>query len=325
MIGPMLGAVTSLAGVLSQAGAQQDTNNLNWANLFETKRVNRKNEKLATATRKDANGNIVQFNDALGEWEIIPSPTTKQILEAEERETLKSLTEDAPRNRAAAVRKDERSKMGDEEFEKAFNEYKYRPKKSEAEYTGDAQRTLLLNREKGMSEASSVLARELMRTGNTSRLPEIYKAADDLYAGTLEEAMLKGKSLGMQQFGEIEGNKDARLREELGFLQGIAGDTTTSPVNFTNKGGELTGQADDALAQLLATISQGEGRRMSATGQLAQSMSQSPDFGGLASALAAFKMPDQAPRGATATGGRVVPYPRPYEEGVRARMRANGF
>src|SRR5690606_39718972 len=126
-------------------------------------------------------------------------------------ETLKSLTVDASRNRAAAERKDKRSQMTDEQFEKAFNEYKYRPQKSEAEYTGDATRSLLLNREKGLSEASSVLARELMRTGNTSRLPEIFKTADDLYAGTLEEAMIKGKSLGMAQFNEIEGAKDQRL------------------------------------------------------------------------------------------------------------------
>lgn len=324
-IGAILGAGASLAGVLAQAGAQQDANNLNWANLFETKRANRKNEKLATATRKDANGNIVQFNSATNEWEVIPSPTTKQILEAEEQETLKSLTVDAGRNRAAAERKDKRSIAADDEFEKAFNEYKYRPEKSEAEYTGDATRALLLNREKGLSEASSVLARELMRTGNTSRLPEIFKTADDLYAGTLEEAMLKGKSLGMAQFNEIEGTKDQKLQSELGFLAGLAGDTTTSPVNFTQKGQELNNTAEGALAQLLATLSSGEGRRMGASAQLAQSLGQSPDFGSLASALSQFKMPEGSAT-QTASGGRVIPYPRPYEEGVRARARAyNGF
>lgn len=321
----VLGAVGSLANVFAQAGAQQDTNNLNWANLFETKRQNRKHEKLATATRKDANGNIVQYNEATNEWEIIPSPTSKQILEAEQQETLKSLTEDAPRNREARVRQDERSKLGDEEFTKKFNEFRFRPQSTEGEHVADATTSLLHARKQGMSEASAMLARQLARTGGGSGMEQIFKTANDQYAGSLEETMLKGKALGKASFAELEGAKDGRMMQELGFLGSIADNSPTAPVASSGINQQLSGTAEGALSQLLSVLQSGEGRRQGATAQLAQSLSKAPDFGQLFSALGQLGS-QLVPQGGGSAAPTVIPYPRPREEGISARQRAsNGF
>ena len=111
-LGPLLGLAGSVAGAGMQMGAQQDANNINWANLFETKRANAAAEELQRASRQDALGNLIHYTPGIG-WQIDTTPLTKSILSAQQKEQLASLSQDAPRNRAAAERMDARSKTAD--------------------------------------------------------------------------------------------------------------------------------------------------------------------------------------------------------------------
>lgn len=285
VIGPIFGALAGLAGAGLQFGAQQNANNINWMNLFETKRRNRETEKLAKSSRRDAYGNLLKYTPGVG-WEIDVTPMTEAILGHQQKEELTSLREDAPRNRAAAERMDVRSKAGDEEFQKRFNEFKYRPRTTEAVETADATQTLLNARRKGLDEASAVLGRQLMRTGGSSELASVYKQANDQYAKSLEDAMLEGKRLGRQAYNEKEGSDLQRLTSELGFLKNIADTTTTSPVANPQIGNQLTGRADDAMSQLVAAIQSGHGPSQAAHNQLASGLSKSYlDLSGVASLL----------------------------------------
>lgn len=316
-----LEAGLALAQMLFGLGAQQDQKALSWANLNETKRSNRSSEKLAKSARKDANGNIVQYNEATNEWETVLSPTSKQILEAENAETLASLTQDAPRNRRAAERMDERSIMADDEFEKVFNEYRFRPETSEAEYISDAQNTLLGGKREGLDEAASMLARQLIRSGNSGEIEGIYKSFDDNYADGLAEMLLQGKNAGKQMFLQNEGGKDAKAQQELGFLGNIANGTTTSPVASTNIDRELAATAEGSLGQLLSTLSSNNAARQGAMNGVIQTAGLTPDFSALIKVLSDWE--DEA---AGTTGATNAPYPRPREEGMLARQRAyNGF
>lgn len=284
MIGPLLGALVSGAGIAAQAGAQQDANNINWMNLFETKRSNRKAESLARSTRRDAYGNELEYIEGLG-WVPRLTESTKKILSGEQRERIKNLNEDAPRARASAVRMDKRSQMADDEFEKVFNEYKFRPKRNEEAYVSDTTQQLLNSRRKGLDEAAALLAKQLMRTGGSSQIANIYKQADDAYAGSLEETMLKGKMAGRQQFNADESADLGRRTDELGFLKGIADTTNDTPAKMSNFNSEITGRSDAALEGLVNAIRSSQGATSNAMGRLATSVGQSPDFGGLASAL----------------------------------------
>lgn len=322
-IGAMLGALVSGLGIAAEAGAQGAQTNLGYQNLFETKRVNRKKEQLATADKVDARGNRLFYDPTFG-WQIDLDPETKKILEAEDLETLLSLTEDATRNRDAAVRQDDRSKMAGDEFEKIFNEYKFRTPKSEAEYIGDAQREKLQARRKGSDEAAAGVNRALLRQGNSSNIPAVFKASRDAEAAEFEDALLGGKRQGMQDFLQFEGGKDAKAQSELQFLQGLAESVTALPQRFTNRANELSSGASSALTELLQTISSNEGSRQSATSTLMQALGQSPNFSPLASSLGRLNFEGSGEATGPVAAQRDIPYPRPREEGMRARLRA-GF
>lgn len=280
----ILGVIASLLGIAAQAQAQNDQKNLGYANLYETKRTNRKNEKLATSSRKDAYGNKTFYDPVFG-WQIDTTPTTQGILDAEQAETLASLTEDATRNREQARRKEKRSISAEDEFEEAFNKFKYRPQRSEAEYIADATQEKLLARRKGADEAAANVNKTLLRTGNSSNIPAVFKAAREAEADDFESIMLGGKRQGRQDFLSYEGANDGQDMQELEFLRGIADDTSAMPQRFTNTNQELAATAEGALDQLMQTIHMNEQSRQGATGQLMQVLGNTPDFSPLASSL----------------------------------------
>lgn len=286
-LGPLLGAGASVFGAMSQRGAAQDANNINWMNLFETKRRNRAEEALAKSSRKDAYGNTLKYTPGVG-WEIDTTPMTAAILGSQQNEELRQLREDAPRNRLAAVRKDARSRLGDEEFTKQFNEFRFRPKQTEEGAISDATQSLLHSRKKGMDEASAMLARQLMRTGNSSQLSNVYKTANDQYAGSLADAILKGKELGRGNYRRNEAADLANRTGELGFLKGIADDSGHSNVGMPGQGynAALSGRADNAQAALMQAMQHGTSSLQQANNALSRSAGQTGlDLSGVASAL----------------------------------------
>src|SRR5882672_5300317 len=109
-IGPALGAGASLISAIMGANAAQGQANIDWQGLQETKRANKKSEDLARSSKRDAYGNLLKYTPGVG-WEYDLTDITKSILSGEQTERRRNLLEDAPRARAANVRKDERSKM----------------------------------------------------------------------------------------------------------------------------------------------------------------------------------------------------------------------
>lgn len=289
MIGPLLGALVSAGGIAAQAGASANANNINWANLFETKRANRKAEALQRSSRRDAYGNLLKYTPGVG-WEIDTTPMTAAILGAQQKEELSNLREDAPRNRAAAERMDRRSQMGDEEFRRKLNEFIYRPKVSEAADIQDATNTLLSARRKGLDEAAAMTARQLMRTGGSSEIAGIYKQAGDEYAKTLQDAILEGKRLGRATNQQRQTDALQGQGGELQLLKAIADQTTTSPVGRVGYNEQLSGRADAALQQLVNAVQQGNAASQQAYGTLARGVANSaPDFSSLAGYLSRLR------------------------------------
>ncbi len=284
-LAPLLTAGISGIQSLFNLGQQNTANAINWRAVMEQARANRKQEQLQTADRADAYGNKLVYTPGVG-WEYKLTGSTKGILDAEQRERLTNLREDAPRNRAAAERMDTRSQTADEEYKKRFNEYKYRPEKTEAEYVNDTRQTLLNSRKRGLDEAANAMSKQLLRTGNSSNVGKVYKQAANEYADTLQDVELNAKRLGSQQFRSDRDSDDNAFMKELQMLLGTSNQTTTSPVNFSGFNEQLTGRADQALQQLSQALAQGSQASQRALANYSQGVGNtSLDLSGIARAL----------------------------------------
>lgn len=285
MIGPLLGAGASVITAIMGANAAKQQRDLDWMGLQETKRSNRKSEDLARSTKTDAYGNKLIYQPGVG-WTYDLTDITEQIMSAEQGERRRNLLEDAPRERAADVRLDERSKLAGGEYERLFNEYKYRPQRSEAEEIGDSTDLLLKSRKKGLDEGSALLIRQMLRMGQGSNIESLYKSVGDQYAGSLEEAMLKGKQLGQDNFRNRRDSDDASARGELDFFRSIADKGGGKPAQYSSFNADLTGRGDRAQQELLRAIESGRDATARGYSQVADSQGRTGiDLSGLASAL----------------------------------------
>lgn len=284
-LSPVLGGATSLISAIMSANAAKQQRDLDWMGLQETKRSNRKSEELARSTKQDAYGNKLIYKPGVG-WTYDLTDITNQIMSAEQGERKKNLLQDAPRARAADVRGDIRSQNANTEYEKLFNEYKYRPQTSEAASINDSTDLLLKSRKKGLDEGAALLARQMLRTGGGSNLQGLYKDVGNQYADSLEEAMIKGRSLGKDAFRTQRDSADAAKRGELDFYRQIADAGGGKPAQFTGFNSDLTGRADSAQQDLLRAIESGREATARGYSQVAQSQGQTGlDLSGLAQML----------------------------------------
>lgn len=294
VIGPLLGAGASLAGVLMQSGAQQDQTNLGYLNLYEQKRQARVREALAKATRSDAYGNKVVYKPGVG-FITETTPLTAAILGAQQKEQLAQFRDDAPRARAAAERVDKRSIQAGDVYNDLFNRYKYGRRKSQQEYVAEAIRNAVAGqRDRRGKDVNGIeaISNVALRTGNSGALPKLIAAArrgrDDL---TLSEVIANAKKEGKQQY-LAERNADLQSTfGELNQLRSIADQTVQPNLNWNNENAALSGRQDNALTQLIQTNLQNSNAVGDAYNQVAQFAGQSPNFGPLSGALSKINLP----------------------------------
>ena len=290
MLPALLGALVSAGGIAAQMGAQKDANNINWRNLFLQERTARDNSKLAKATRSDAYGNKVEYQDGVGFITKL-TPLQQAIVGAQQTEQLAQFRDDAPRARQASLRMDNRSKKADEMWNKRFDEYRFTEPETEKSYEAEAIRDAMAirNEDDGGAGNAATIA---LRMGNTADLPNVLAAARGSKRG-LAEVLAEAKRTGRQQFFAEQGARDATRFGELNQLRGTADATSQGAMNWENENAALSGRADSALSGLIATNQQGAASQGDAMAQLAASLGKSPDFGGLAASLGNIKMPEK--------------------------------
>lgn len=288
VVGPLLGAGVGLAQAILQSGAQRDSRNLSYLSLFEQKRQAMEQERLAKADRGDAYGNTVRYIPGIG-FRTDVTPLTRAILNSQQKEQLAQFRDDAPRQRAAAERIDSRSRQAGEVYDDKFNEYRYGREKTEAEYVAEAIRDAIDARRGGgkVAKGTEAVSRAALRTGNRGALRGIVDAASKIQSGeeTLAEAIARAKKEGRQQF-LVEGNaRNSTTFGELGQLRSIADAFVPANLNFDNENDALSGRADSALGNLIATNAASSRNVASAYGQAASAAGQFPDLGGIGSSL----------------------------------------
>lgn len=224
---------------------------------------------IATAPRTDAYGNKITYDPVTG-WTTTATPTTRAILDGEQTEQLKGLTRDAPRNRAASERQDDRSRMGNDAFEEEFNKYRYRPRMTEQDYIGNAQRDLALDRQEGVDDLVAARSRGALRSGGGDAFTKALIGADGEGISDFDGILNQGRRQGMQDFLSFEGGKDSMGQRDVDFYRGIADDVTNTPVAPTGTSQGLDALGSQQLAQLLQVLSQNEATRTGNLGSLAQ-------------------------------------------------------
>jgi len=118
---PLIGLAGTGLGMLSSQNAAE----VSLANLMYQRQAADQANRLATATRTDAYGNQMRYNPATNSWETILTPTQKGIVGAQEQEQLRSLTEDATRNRQLLEEARQRGFQAAPDYAKALAGFRY--------------------------------------------------------------------------------------------------------------------------------------------------------------------------------------------------------
>ena len=271
-------AILGLAGTLAQVSATNAANrqqyNLGMANLREDKRNNRRMFDLATAPRKDADGNVTLYSPDSG-FETLLAPLIQSIVNAQNEERYKSLAIDAPQQRAARKRKDNRSKQAGAIADELIEKYSRRQKPDKKALIADEiYRTFQRGTPSQQQQLPDLITRA-MRTGNNEALKAATMGNSGSNNASLVDAVAQAKLRGQQQTLATENAENSIDLSEIMQILGIANDSDTTNLLFGNDTSQATGRADGALQSLLQAVQAG-GQQVSAT--MARNAARRPEI-----------------------------------------------
>ena len=199
-----IAALASLAatvgGQFMNAGAKGDEQSLQRQALANQQKNARKQFQLATSTKTDPYGNKLIYTPGVG-WHYDLTEMTQGLLASEQGENLKNLTEDAKRNRDFRARMDAMGREGEQEFENVLNEYRYGERPDEDQSIADLTREIMLARDRGSRETVQNVGRQAIRgLGNPNVLSTIMRQNQEGLGSSLEEAVLRGRRLGKEEY-----------------------------------------------------------------------------------------------------------------------------
>jgi len=285
MIGGILGAGASLAGAALSAQAQQTANIINWMNLQFQKRNADKQFRLSTAARSDAYGNKQSYDDLLDEWKLALTPTQEKLTKAGEAEQLRSVTEDAARNRAIRVQQRERGIEAGKDYNRVLAQWRYGGPKSELSIRDELTDLLAgVERDKQRSKNTEMVT-AAMREGRGADAAAIRKATSDAAGGTLASNMLQAKTQAAQEYAarsKMHSESTLPVLAELQKLMDLGGDM---PVKFSDTPDKLAALQQQQFTGMQQALTAGGSAIGGAFKNLAESSGKSPDFSGIAKAL----------------------------------------
>lgn len=271
-------------GLFSEVFARKRQQALEQAALNETRRSNMAQEQLAKAGSIDANGNRVRYIDGIG-FVSEPSAVTKNILDAGNREQLANLREDQPRERAAAVRRDNRSQSADKEYQDAFKRYQYGNKRTEGQDVSDEVLATVADREAAGSDPNSYIA--AVRTGNPSSMRGLL---DKTGARTsLTSALIRAQQQGRGRFLSEQGAKNNNDFNELQQLRNIADGTGDTSPMMSNANEELFNRQESSKNNLINVMANNGSR----TSNMLNNMTKSAQPLDLRTIMQAYKYDDE--------------------------------
>jgi hypothetical protein len=305
VIGPLAAAGVGAFQASKQADAQNLANAIQWRAVQEQQRSNRAQERLQKATRTDAYGNAVKYVPGRG-FVTDVTALTRSLLNAEQKEQLANLRDDAPRQRAANERMDARSKKGDEAFDDSFNRFRYsrapNRRESEARAIVDA---LMARNERNRGSNDSSTGQELVnmaaRIGSSGAANNIVEALrrQGSSSPTVSETISDARRLGRNDYQQ-DMNARAMELNEVNGIRSIADATASVPIEYTSLNNDLTARQEGAIGSLSDVIGENGREMASVLGDTAQLAFRSfPDMSPIASALGRLNFGSGSSRSST--------------------------
>lgn len=270
--------------------AQKRREELATRELNQRREVARQLIDVSQAPRQDAFGNVVKYVPGVG-FVTETTPQTESLLAAQQREELKSLTEDAVRNREIRRRAAERGEEANELAREQIADLRFRPEPNPEALGSDLTRLALLGRRRGLDQAKDVLAQQALRLGRGGDISDIMKSADEQFGKSHEEALLRGKLAGRQ---EARTQRSANLSDALRTLTGAsqAANAGIAPVRNTTAGQSI----NNLVSALVSGASGGIGRAGNTISGGIRNLNvnqRAPDASGLANAILKIKPEDE--------------------------------
>lgn len=273
-----IGAAAALGGAALSAQAQSDAADARASANQEAIQVQERRLESQLADRVDAFGNRRVYDEEAGEWRVIPSQQTEQILDALQQEQLAGLTEDAARNRRASRRAEDIALPAFEQAQSELDQLGQPDQYTRQGVQGVLEDAATSGIDEAFRGASEQASRSALRTGGDPRgltFPRLAERRADALSQARSQAA--AQSLGMTQ--DLNQSEDQGVRANLAPLTEMAtmGRTRVTQPNIGSR-----------LSSALSRQSQGAGSA----------------FGGLSSAnMAAGQNPGVANQGLNFAGG----------------------
>lgn len=283
----MLGAITGLIGAGLSAANNAAAQNIQWANLQYQKQHDADMERFAGASRVDAYGNVQSYNPVTNKWEIVLTPTQKQITQAGEAEQLRSLTEDAARNRRQKERAEKTALQAGENFQQALAGYKYDQPASETATRDELERLLLTAGNQQAKDNQGIIARQALRMGKGADYARIIKETDDALGQKLPQTMLQAREQAIQERGnKVQQHQQQYLPEIQNWEQLMSQGGGDAGLRFSNTPQELQAMQGSMAGAIQSAMQAGGSAIGNAYSNLASTVGKPVDLSGVAKAFA---------------------------------------
>jgi len=283
---PLIGLAGTGLGMLSSQNAAE----VSLANLMYQRQAADQANRLATATRTDAYGNQMRYNPATNSWETILTPTQKGIVGAQEQEQLRSLTEDATRNRQLLEEARQRGFQAAPDYAKAVAGFRYDEAPSRAADEDKLASLLSLQNQEASGKQTQGIGRTLLRQGRGADLAAVVKSADDAQGQNIGGNLVKAYQASIPQYAQDVQQRQSRYLPVIKQLQETMAGGSSAPPRFSTTPQDLNNIQSGQLNAVLSALHSGAAGVGSAYAGAAKAIGDTaPDLKGLAAIITAGK------------------------------------
>jgi hypothetical protein len=296
---PISGAFGLLAAIPGAQAAQMSAM-IQWMALQEAKRNAERQFRVSTAGRSDAYGNMQKYDEILNEWITKLTPTQERIIKAGESEQLKSLTEDAMRNRLIKQRAAERGREAGRDYATALAGFRYDQPKSEMAIR-DEIASLLTNADVAQAkELQSQGIRQAARANRGADIAKIIKEVDDAIGQRGGNIRLMARQQAGGEAAQRQAAHQSRYLPALQMFAQLMDQGGDMPLRFSDTPEKLMAMQGQQAGLVQGALAQGGNLELNAATQLAKTVANTGlDMRGIASIISA--MQGRSPSRTTAT------------------------
>lgn len=286
-ISAALMAAAALAGTAVTSGWQGLSAQTQMMNMELARRNAKKQETRGEASRVDAYGNRTRFNPVTNEWTTDLAPDQERLVKAGEAEQLKSLTEDAHRNRTIKKAAASRGMTAGQDYYKNLSEFRNLKPASEDAIKGELTQLLAgVTESAGRKGNAEAIRQSIRQGGKSTAIPALINASDEDMGGALAENLLKARTGAVSEKATRDSAHSAKylpLIQQLAQIMDLGGD---APQRFTDSPQMTEARQGQSASGLLAALTAGSNLENTANTNAAKTfMAGGPDLRGLASLM----------------------------------------